>query len=188
MHERTAAGAESLRASEAVRLRIFEAVIATSTCARCWSVDLVSITAADVAHHNENAGYINLVTPANPTGEQRGQMTAGAPMSPHAPKFSPLQATIFTPICSLCHPGGGSSLPSSMNLSSTAETYAALVNVPRVEQPSVKRVTPGDPIGSYVIKRLEGAPSLSGPHIPFGGPSLDEAPIYTVKSWITAGA
>jgi mono/diheme cytochrome c family protein len=104
-----------------------------------------------------------------------------------AATLAQLQANIFTPRCSGCHTGGGGALPASMNLSSAAATFAALVNVASIEAPALKRVTPGDPANSYVIHKLEGTQS-AGSRMPLGGPFLDQATIDSVKSWIQAGA
>jgi len=99
-----------------------------------------------------------------------------------------LQSTIFTPHCSGCHTGGGGGLPSSMNLSSRAATFAALVNVASVEQSGVLRVMPGDASASYVVRKLEGDASITGVRMPQGGPFLSAAEIDKVKQWINAGA
>jgi mono/diheme cytochrome c family protein len=99
-----------------------------------------------------------------------------------------LQSTIFTPRCSGCHTGGGGGLPSSMNLSSRAATFAALVNVASVEQSGVLRVMPGDASASYVVRKLEGDASITGVRMPQGGPFLSAAEIDKVKQWINAGA
>jgi uncharacterized protein (TIGR03118 family) len=98
-----------------------------------------------------------------------------------------LQANIFTPKCSGCHTGGGATLPSSMNLTSAAATHAALVNVTSVDEPTFKRVLPGDPNNSYIIHKLEGT-QLVGARMPFGGPFLDQPTIDQVRAWIQAGA
>jgi uncharacterized protein (TIGR03118 family) len=109
------------------------------------------------------------------------------PPPPAATTLSELQSTIFSPICSTCHNGVGAALPGSMNLSTQAAAFAALVNVPSSEVPATKRVNPGDPTTSYIINKLEGTQS-SGARMPFGLAPLDQATIDKVKSWISAGA
>jgi len=66
--------------------------------------------------------------------------------------------------------------------------YASIVGVTSVQQPSLRRVTPGDPDNSYVVRKLEGAATISGQRMPLGGPYLDQATIDQVRAWITAGA
>jgi len=78
-------------------------------------------------------------------------------------------------------------LPGSMNLSSTAATAAALINIDSQEVPSSKRVNPGNPGASYVVQKLEGTAAV-GARMPFGGPFLDQATINLVRDWIQAGA
>jgi uncharacterized protein (TIGR03118 family) len=106
---------------------------------------------------------------------------------PPAQSFAQLQTQIFTPICSGCHSGTGTSLPGSMNLTA-GNAYASLVNVASVEQPSLKRVNPGNPNSSYLVQKLEGASGISGQRMPLGGPYLDQATINEVVNWITQGA
>jgi uncharacterized protein (TIGR03118 family) len=105
-----------------------------------------------------------------------------------APTLAQLQTTIFTPRCSGCHTGGGGTLPTSMNLASAAGTYAALVNVTSQEAGSLKRVLPGDPSSSYLVRKLEGTAGIVGERMPFGGPYLDQPTINQVRDWIQAGA
>jgi len=103
------------------------------------------------------------------------------------PTLAELQSTIFSPRCSGCHTGGGGSLPTSMNLSSTAATFASLVNVTSVEEPTQKRVLPNTPNNSYIITKLSGTQTV-GQRMPLGGPFLSQAEIDSVRAWIQAGA
>jgi uncharacterized protein (TIGR03118 family) len=104
-----------------------------------------------------------------------------------ATSLAQLQTSIFTPRCSGCHNGGSATLPGSMNLSSTAASFAALVGVNSSEVPSLQRVNAGNPDISYLIDKLEGSQTV-GERMPFGGPFLDAATIDQVRSWIQAGA
>jgi uncharacterized protein (TIGR03118 family) len=107
--------------------------------------------------------------------------------APAPTTLAQLQSSIFTPQCAGCHDGSGATLPGSMNLSSESSSYAALVNVASVLEPSLKRVQPGDPTNSYLVQSLEGT-QTAGNRMPDGGPYLDQATINTVQSWIQAGA
>jgi hypothetical protein len=104
-----------------------------------------------------------------------------------APTLAQLQADIFTPRCSGCHSGAGGTLPGVMNLSSTAASAAALIDVASLEVGALKRVLPTDPANSYLIHKLEGTQTVGG-RMPAGGPFLDAATIDKVKAWIQAGA
>ena len=99
-----------------------------------------------------------------------------------------IQSDVFTPACSGCHSGPTSTnLPSGMNLSSTAESFAALVNVQSLQVGSLNRVTPGDPDNSYLIQKLEGTAAV-GARMPQGGPFLDQEVIDEIRQWISDGA
>ena len=106
---------------------------------------------------------------------------------PPAQSFAQLQTQIFTPICSGCHTGVGTTLPGSMNLTA-GNAFASLVNVASVEQPTLMRVNPGNPSSSYIIQKLEGASGITGSRMPLGGPFLDQATIDEVVNWIAQGA
>ncbi|HWJ34293.1 MAG TPA: TIGR03118 family protein [Steroidobacteraceae bacterium] len=103
-----------------------------------------------------------------------------------------LQTQIFTPICSGCHTGSGSTLPGVQNLTA-GNTFSNIVNVPSVEQPNLLRIKPSDPTNSYLIQKIEGAAGITGSRMPFGcgaasNPCLDQATIDLVKTWVSQGA
>jgi hypothetical protein len=98
-----------------------------------------------------------------------------------------IQQSVFTPSCSVCHTGGGSSLPASMNLSSAQASFQALVGVASLQVPSLQRVKPGDPDTSYLIDKLEGTQTV-GVQMPFGGQPLPQATIDQIRAWIADGA
>ncbi len=149
-----------------------------------WSTELAAVTSANVSDFTAGKWYANMSTPADPNGAIRGQITTAA--TPAAPTLTQLQTSVFSR-CISCHNGTGTSLPGSMNLTA-GNTYASIVNVASVEQSNLKRVAPNDPTNSYVVQKLEGAPTITGARMPFGGPYLDQATIDEVKAWISAGA
>ncbi|WP_284618028.1 hypothetical protein [Aquabacterium humicola] len=100
--------------------------------------------------------------------------------------LSQLQAEVFTPRCSFCHTGGGSSLPAAMNLTA-GNAFSNLVNVDSRQMSGAKRVVPGDAVNSYLIRKLEGT-NIVGGRMPAGGPFLDADTIARIKSWIASGA
>jgi hypothetical protein len=61
-----------------------------------------------------------------------------------------------------------------MNLSS-GMAYAAIVGVASLEVPSLDRVAPGDPANSYLVRKINGGPSILGARMPLGGPFLTSA-------------
>ena len=103
-----------------------------------------------------------------------------------------LQTQIFTPICSGCHTGVGTTLPGVQDLAA-GHTFANIVNVPSIEQPTLLRIKPSDAANSYLVRKIEGTPGITGSRMPFGcgtaaNPCLDQATIDLVKSWIAQGA
>jgi hypothetical protein len=156
-----------------------------------WSIEQQSITQADREALANDRLYVDVHTPGAPNGALRGQLSldAEAPTPPPpSVTLTQLQTTIFSPLCSGCHTGGGASLPSSMNLSNTAATHAAIVGVASTQQPSVQRVNPGNPDNSYLVRKVEGTPGITGSRMPLGGAPLDPTLIANVRAWITAGA
>lgn len=109
------------------------------------------------------------------------------PTPPPAPTLSQIQASIFTPSCggSSCH--SGASPQESLNLAAGA-TWGSAVNVPSMQQGGLSRIAPGNPSASYLVRKLEGGPGISGQQMPRGGPFLSPAEIQQVRDWITAGA
>jgi hypothetical protein len=72
-------------------------------------------------------------------------------------------------------------------------SYGATVNVRSPQQPKLLLVKPGDPDASYLLRKVEGGPNISGlqmpqgcPGNPLGGavcPSADE--ITAIRTWIS---
>jgi hypothetical protein len=154
-----------------------------------WSAELQPVTATDRTDFTANGWYVDIHTPANTAGAIRGQIspTTAAPPPPGA-TLTQLQSAIFSPICSGCHNGQGTDLPGVMNLTSTAASFAALVNVASRQQPAVRRIAPNDADASYLVRKIQGTAGINGQRMPLGGPFLDQATIDQVRSWVTAGA
>jgi hypothetical protein len=158
-----------------------------------WLLEGQSVTQADRDALAANSLYVDVHTPGALAGALRGQLSLNAaPPAPPPPTatvtLAQLQSTIFTPICSGCHTGGGSSLPASMNLSNAAATFAAIVGVASTEQPSVMRIAAGNPDASYLVHKIEGAAGITGSRMPLGGAPLDPTLIANVRTWISEGA
>jgi hypothetical protein len=124
-------------------------------------------------------------------GNGEGLDANGRPLAPGGEEpiplsadFDSLQANIFTPICSVCHVGGGA--PEGLRLDA-ANSYNLLVGVPSTEVPTSLRVAPGDPDNSYIIQKLEGHAAV-GAQMPFGGPYLSTTTIGFIRQWISNGA
>jgi mono/diheme cytochrome c family protein len=114
----------------------------------------------------------------------RPLVPGGSPPPPLSADLASIQANIFTPICSVCHIGGGA--PEGLRLDA-ADSFNLLVGVPSTEVPSLMRVKPGDPDNSYIIQKLEGHAAV-GAQMPLGGPYLSISTIAFIRQWITDGA
>ena len=140
---------------------------------RTW---LASLAAAAVAACTGSG--VGLDANGNP-------ITPGGGGEPLTPDFKSIQDNVFTPICTRCHIGAGA--PQGLQLDA-AHSYAMLVGVPSVEQPNVLRVKSGDPDNSYMVQKIEGAATISGARMPFGGPYLPQSTIDVIRTWVTNGA
>jgi hypothetical protein len=114
-----------------------------------------------------------------PIGEDPGGGGGGP-----AADFASIQASVFTPICTVCHTGA--SAPLGLRLDEGV-SYALLVNAPSVQAPTLLRVNPGDPDSSYLIQKLEGTAAVGG-RMPLGGPALSAETIASIRQWILEGA
>jgi uncharacterized protein (TIGR03118 family) len=137
----------------------------------------VKATATD-ADGNVGSSAATTVTVANTT-------------PPPPVTLTQLQTQIFTPICSGCHTGVGTALPGVQNLTA-GHTFASIVGVASIEQPTLMRIKPNDPTNSYLIQKIEGT-AATGARMPFGcpavgNPCLDQATIDRVKAWVSQGA
>jgi hypothetical protein len=104
------------------------------------------------------------------------------------PTLDEIQTNVFTPICSGCHTGpAGGTLPAGMDLSDADASFANLVGVASLQEPSLSRVEAGDPDNSYLVHKIEGTASTGG-QMPLGGPPLDQAVIGDIRQWIADGA
>jgi hypothetical protein len=130
---------------------------------------------------------------AFPTGNdaEGGDYEANFVVStPVPPTLAEIQASVFLPSCSSagCHSGGGATLPTIMDLTTAAGSFASLVGQPSTQMLGTDLVVPGDPVNSYLMHKLEGTqPAGQGVQMPIGAP-LPAALIEDVRQWILAGA
>jgi len=115
--------------------------------------------------------------------------------SPSSPSPTPtvtfstqIQQQIFNPACTACHTDDGRTPSSNLNLKSGV-AISNLVNVASVGKAGETRVIPGNPSGSYLIKKLEGAADIVGLRMPRNGPPyLTDAQVALIRQWIQNGA
>lgn len=109
----------------------------------------------------------------------------GDPIDPSA-TFTRVQNEIFTPTCASigCHDPLGQQ---SQLILSPGRAYEQTVNRASVEMPSLSRIAPNDPAGSYLYRKITGA-GITGDRMPQGKPPLTDAQIRLVRDWIRRGA
>lgn len=111
------------------------------------------------------------------------------------PSFASIQREIFSAVdssgrlaCTQCHSDAGRT-PSAGLVLLEGRAYQALVGQPSRGKAGATLVVPGDAENSYLIKKLEGAPDISGVRMPrSNGPFLTAGQISIIRRWITLGA
>lgn len=93
-------------------------------------------------------------------------------------------AEIFQRSCtkSGCHSGPNP----QMGMDLTRELfYAAIVDEASTENPALKRVDPGHPELSYLVKKIKGDPGIVGAQMPLIGDRLTEEEVDAIVQWIS---
>lgn len=128
------------------------------------------------------SGYFDSTFTATVTDEQTNDygITLRA-----VPKVPVVIQTIFDNHCIGCH--SGATPPQGQNLSE-AVAYLNIVNVASAQQPSLKRIAPGDTTNSYLIRKVQGTPGITGLRMPRNNPPLSTAQIDSIRSWVFNGA
>jgi hypothetical protein len=121
-----------------------------------------------------------LVCPKRPPVAGGGK-TTGGPVS-----FASTIAPMLAASCAIpsCHTGSN---PSEGLTLDADKSYAAIVNVPSLEVPSLKLVTPGKPKASFLLMKVEGTASQGAP-MPLTGAPLSATQIQQLSDWIAQGA
>jgi mono/diheme cytochrome c family protein len=112
---------------------------------------------------------------------------SGSPLWAGDPTFQPTVQRILARNCAGCHNSvdrqGGLDLEPD-------HAFANLVGVKSIESP-LPRVMPGDPDGSYLVRKLTGTQVEAGgqgAQMPANGAALPGAQIEVIRHWIEAGA
>ena len=116
----------------------------------------------------------------NPIGNGGG----GLPVA-FDPTFTNIQQNVFSAICVECHIGAFA--PEGLRLD-PQNAYNNLVSIRSSEQPDLFRVEPGNPDASYIIRKLEGGPDITGGQMPLDRTPLDQNTINAIRVWIAQGA
>ena len=66
--------------------------------------------------------------------------------------------------------------------------YGNIVNVRSSQMSSLDRIEPSDPDNSYLYRKVNGGPSISGSRMPRGGAMLSQELRDLLRDWIERGA
>jgi mono/diheme cytochrome c family protein len=114
--------------------------------------------------------------------------TPSAPSTNTVTFSTQIQQQILNPACVACHTDEGRTPASNLNLK-TGVSVANLVNIASVGKAGAVRVIAGNPSGSYLIQKLEGAPDIVGLRMPRNGPPfLTTEQVALIRQWIQNGA
>ncbi|MFA5908427.1 MAG: hypothetical protein WC815_06610 [Vicinamibacterales bacterium] len=111
------------------------------------------------------------------------------------PTLSSIQREIFSASdgsgrlpCTQCHTSVGRTPSGGLNLVE-GQAHQSLVGQASRTKAGAILVVPGDPEGSYLLKKLEGAPDIAGVRMPrSNGPYLTSGQISIIRRWIQLGA
>ena len=99
-----------------------------------------------------------------------------------------IQAQILTPACTACHTDDGRTPSGGLNLKA-GSAYPSLVGAASSGKAGATRVIAGNPSGSYLVQKLEGAADIVGLRMPRNGPPyLTDAQVALIRQWIQSGA
>jgi hypothetical protein len=111
------------------------------------------------------------------------------------PAFSSIQREIFESAdragratCVQCHSNAGHFFAAGLSLESDV-AYTTIVGAPSRLKLGAVLVVPGDPDGSCLVHKIEGAPGIVGLRMPRNGPPyLTSGQILVIRRWIELGA
>lgn len=149
-----------------------------------WSASNVLLTTPQLNAWRNGTLYIDVHTPANSAGEVRGQLEL-AGVTPL--QFSAIQLRVLNASCAFAGCHAGATPPAGLNMEA-ANAYTNLVGVASVEQPALRRIAPGEAPNSYLVRKIEGTPGITGNRMPLGRAPLPQHLIDGIKAWVNAGA
>lgn len=131
------------------------------------------------------AGLAHALAPGTATIQARSidMLSAGVAVTVHNP--APSYATVIQPIwnanCTRCHGSDG-------GLSLSGDAYERIVNVTSAQNRAFKRIVPGNPNASYMLRKLEGCSTAGcvGGSMPPGAP-LPAAQLQLIRDWVLGG-
>ena len=120
--------------------------------------------------------------------DENGQPLAGGGSlaTPLDPTLDSIQVNVFSVNCAIpgCHGGGTVQFGLRLDPGFSAGN---LINVASPQDPTLVRVIPGNPDGSFLIHKLEGTQTV-GMRMPAFSPPLPQSTIEVIRQWIHDGA
>jgi len=114
--------------------------------------------------------------------------TTPSPTTPSVTFSTQIQAQILNPACTACHTDDGRTPAAGLNLKSGV-AISSMVGVSSTAKPGAIRVIAGNPSGSYLVQKLEGAADIVGLRMPRNGPPyLTVEQVALIRQWIQNGA
>jgi len=123
---------------------------------------------------------------SQPLSSGSGSGSGSSSATPLEPTLASIQANVFSVSCAIsgCHGGGTVQFGLSLDPGLSAGN---LINVASQQDPTLIRVVPGNPDGSFIIQKLEGTQTV-GRRMPDFSPPLPQATIDVIRQWIADGA
>jgi hypothetical protein len=117
------------------------------------------------------------------------QFTISTPVI-SGPTLDEIQAAVFTPSCATsgCH--NNTNQAAGLSLADANTSYLELVGQFSGQngQSNVMLVAPNEPDNSYLVRKIEGAASITGNRMPPNGGGLPQSDIDMIRQWIQDGA
>ncbi len=98
-----------------------------------------------------------------------------------------IQERIFDTSCAVsgCHAGSSPQMGMSLE---AGQSFSNIVSVQSIERNDLSRVDPGNPEGSYLLKKVRGDADIVGMRMPLGRSNLSSENIELIRQWIADGA
>jgi hypothetical protein len=111
------------------------------------------------------------------------------------PTFSSIQRDVFSakdsagrPACINCHTSNGRNPSAGLNLDGGPEVYDRVVGIGARNRAGETLIIPNNADASYLVRKVEGGPNISGGRMPLNGPYLTPGQIMILRRWIEIGA
>lgn len=158
------------------------------TAVELESTKALSVTLATSADAVENTAVaVRLFNGDGETADKANALAVAGGGGEDPVDFGSQIQPIFTNNCALsgCHAASTAQAGLVLDANRSLDN---IVNVPSSQQPGFRRVLPGNPDDSYLVRKISGGPGISGGRMPFGRAPLPQTQIDLIRLWISQGA